>query len=117
MTSEDVEYYRGRIAAELELANSASDPYARRAHKELADNYEILCRLLCPFPFEPPQAPATVGDEIGFTTLIQTLAHPHSAELYHVHATPADPALFAQPFAPERPRLEVPLIDPALIRP
>lgn len=102
MTSEDVDYYRERAAAELELAKATSNPYARRAHQELAENYVILCRLLCPNPLDLIQARDIDAHEISFTTLVQTLTHPHSGELYHggelyhAHGRPADHAPLAE---------------------
>jgi hypothetical protein len=120
MTSDDAEYYRGRAVAELGMARAATNPYARRAHQELAENYAILCRLLCaPSVDDAAPAPEIAREEVGFVNLIQALAHPHGAELFHPHGGPADPALFEELrlAEPERPRLAVPLADPALIWP
>lgn len=119
MTSEDAEYYRGRVTAELEMVTAASNPYARRAHQELADNYAILWRLLSPSPVDVDPAPGIVGDEVGFVNLIQALAHPHGAELFHAHGGLAAHVLFAEigQTEPECPRVSVPLVDSALIWP
>ena len=119
MTSEDAEYYRGRVAAELEMVTAASNPYARRAHQELADNYAILWRLLSAAPVDVEPAPGIVGDEVGFINLIQALAHPHGAELFHVQGGLAGHVLFTEigQTEPERPRLSLPLVDSALIWP
>jgi hypothetical protein len=96
MTSDDIDYYRERAAAELELAKATSNPYARRAHQELAENYVILCRLLSPNPLDLIQPRDIDAHEISFTTLVQTLAHPHGGELYHAHGRPADHAPLAE---------------------
>ncbi len=95
MTSEDTEYYRGRIAEERHLARHAANPYARRAHQELADNYEILCRLLRPKQLRPARRQPMI-ERIEFTTLIQTLATPHSTYLLSVPG-------WSLPAPPERP--------------
>ena len=65
------------------------------------------------------QAPGIVGDEVGFINLIQALAHPHGAELFHVQGGLAAHALFTEigQTEPERPRLSVPMVDSALIWP
>lgn len=79
MTSDDAGYYRGRVAVEREMARQAANPYARRAHQQLADNYELLCRLLSAQPL-PPARPQPMLDGVGFITLFQNLAMPSSAQ-------------------------------------
>lgn len=96
MTSDDIDYYRERAAAELELAKATNNPYARRAHQELAENYVILCRLLCPNSLDLIHARDIEAHEISFTTLVQTLTHPHGGELYHAHGRSPDHAPLAE---------------------
>lgn len=38
-----IEYFRGRAAAERELARTAPELYIASIHSEMADRYEALC--------------------------------------------------------------------------
>lgn len=46
MSSSDVEYYRQRASAELELAEAAADAKIAELHKELANLYQRMLDAL-----------------------------------------------------------------------